>query len=300
MLCKRPFMQGIQPRKCGQCNPCRINRRREWTHRLMLESKSHADSSFLTLTYAQEKLPAGGTLVPKHPQDFLKRLRSSLPYKIRYYLVGEYGDQTARPHYHLALFGYPTCTYSRSRYRLYKNCCTNCDRIRDHWTHGHVDLGTLTTESAQYIAGYVTKKLTNKNDPQTQKVLNGRHPEFARMSLKPGIGALSVDSISLPLTTDAGTNLIIQSGDVPSQFQHGSKKLPLGRYLKTKIRTHLGFPEPHKTPLGPYQEKMFIMYEEAITKNPNLKGASAIVEENKQIVRNIETNAKIFSKKGSL
>lgn len=92
--------------------PCRLNRRRLWTHRLLLEQLKHGDSCFLTLTYDEKHLPEGGSLVPKHAQDFLKRLRSKTNLKLRYYLVGEYGEDTERPHYHVALFGYPNCAYN--------------------------------------------------------------------------------------------------------------------------------------------------------------------------------------------
>lgn len=73
MLCKNPYMKGVLAFGCGQCNPCRINRRRLWTHRIMLESLKHGDSSFVTLTY--ETLPSDGSLVPKDLQNFMKYLR---------------------------------------------------------------------------------------------------------------------------------------------------------------------------------------------------------------------------------
>jgi len=156
-----------------------MNRRRVWTHRLLPEQRSHEFSSFATLTYADEHLPRGQTVVPKHTQDWLKRLRDLLgPTRpIRYYLVGEYGDESQRPHYHAALFGLSHLEH---------------ETLARSWPMGHTLLGTLTKESAQYVAGYVTKKMTAPDDPR----LNGRHPEFARMSLRPGIGAFQ--SLSLP------------------------------------------------------------------------------------------------------
>ena len=116
MLCKNPYyVTWDQPVGCNQCMPCRYNRRRIWTFRILLESMVHSHNSFLTLTYDEKHLPEGGTLVPRDAQLFIKRLRNNfwdfhtrcrLPVpKLRYYLVGEYGDNTWRPHYHLALFG---------------------------------------------------------------------------------------------------------------------------------------------------------------------------------------------------
>ena len=190
MLCRNPYSQGMHLYPCGQCMPCRFNRRREWTHRIMLEANLNTENAFVTLTYSDQTLPLTSQKLPtldrKDLDDWLKRFRSTIsPLKIRFYGVGEYGDETQRPHYHVALFGYPPCKYGMSRYRHYVNCCPNCDLIRDTWKKGNIFLGTLETESAQYIAGYVTKKMTSKSDPR----LEGRKPEFAAMSRKPGIGA---------------------------------------------------------------------------------------------------------------
>jgi len=174
-------MVGSVPAGCGQCMPCRINRRRLWTHRMMLESYKHAENSFLTLTYDDEHLPARGSLDPSHTQKWLKRFRKAIaPRKVRFYLVGEYGDQSQRPHYHAALFGVgPDGIVVNNEY------CSVPDIVSRTWGKGHVMLGSLTSASAQYICGYVTKKMTSKFDPR----LNGRYPEFARMSRRPGIGS---------------------------------------------------------------------------------------------------------------
>ena len=235
MLCKKPFLPATGPAfGCGQCLPCRYNRRRIWSHRIVLESKLHKYSSFLTMTYGPDQMPANGSLEPRDLTLFIKRLRKRMePYQLRYFAVGEYGDGTERPHYHAALFGYPGCRYGRSRYSAYTiDCCANCDTIRDIWGKGHILLGTLVHDSAQYLAGYVTKKMTSKDDIR----LDNRHPEYARMSLKPGIGAdamFEVASVLLQYGLD-------EAADVPLALAHGRKELPLGRYLRRKLREAIG------------------------------------------------------------
>lgn len=227
---------------CGQCMPCRFNKRREWTHRLMLEANLHSDSAFVTLTYRFTEMNENGqpVVVPKHTQDWLKRLRKEIyPRKVRYFLVGEYGSETQRPHYHVALFGYPSCsrgftTYSRGGDE--PNCCLHCKLIHRTWKLGRVAVGSLERESAQYIAGYTTKKMTQADDVR----LEGRHPEFARMSLRPGIGADFVPHIAQAMVHHA---LEQSEGDVPVTLRHGMKELPLGRYLRKKLRAEIGRPE---------------------------------------------------------
>lgn len=220
----------------------------------MLEANLHVDNTFATLTYEDDP----HSLEPKHLQDFLKRLRSSVsPLKLRYFAVGEYGDQSGRPHYHAALFGYPNCVHGKSRYnRVITNCCDPCDRIRDTWDRGYTFLGSLTVESSQYIAGYVTKKMTDNRDPRLGSNL---HPEFARMSLKPGIGADFVPEIASTLMQH---DLDSSQGDVPVTLRHGSRQLPLGRYLRRKTREHIGKPaNAPQTAMDSAQEEVRSVYE---------------------------------------
>lgn len=294
-MCKNPYVQGVHAYGCGQCLPCRINRRRLWTHRMILESLKHAYSSFVTLTYAPEHIPKTATLVPRHAKLFLKRLRRSIaPLKVRYFLVGEYGDQSFRPHYHMALFGYPTCLRGRTDHRL-SECCVNCQVVKEAWGLGGVDLGSLTSESAQYIGGYVTKKMTKGDDPR----LCQRHPEFARMSLKPGIGALAMRDLATVLLSEYGILEINRLGDVPSILCHGKKKMPLGRYLRRVLRGELGFSSLDSTEAGIKKAflEMRVVLEEALVDPKNTsKGVKEIlVDMNRQKVLNLESRTKIYS-----
>lgn len=299
MLCRNPITMGMHLYPCGQCMPCRFNRRREWTHRIMLEASLRTENAFVTLTYSDENLRMTSqqlpTLDPKDFQDWLKRFRAAIsPLKVRFYGVGEYGDETQRPHYHVALFGYPPCRYGNSRYRHYTNCCDNCDRIRDTWGKGNIFVGTLETESAQYVAGYVTKKMTAKDDER----LLGRHPEFARMSLRPGIGAdfmHDVASVVLDL------NLVEKEGDVPSSLRHGKRVLPLGRYLTKKLRKLVGQDEkaPQAT-LDKIAEEMRPLREAARISEeiPSVKDWA--VAKDTQRVLQMDAKAKVFKKRRSI
>lgn len=309
MLCRNPYVKGPQAYPCGQCMPCRINRRRTWTHRILLETLNHSSSVFVTLTYDPENLPLSSgtitmpngsqpeplpTLRPKDLQDWLKRLRKRIePLRIRYYAVGEYGDETNRPHYHAALFGYPACLYGQSTYSLRRtSCCPSCDTIKESWGLGQIYVGELTQNSAQYIAGYVTKKMTSKDDIR----LSGRYPEFGRMSLRPGIGADALHEVADVLLR---LNLVDPEGDVPSALRHGSRLLPLGRYLRRKLRVLVGHDEaaPEKT-LKEIEETLRPLFDVAFENSISKK--SVLLKEGAQKVLNMETRAKIFKKDKSL
>lgn len=219
----------------------------------MLELAQHKDNSFLTLTYSDDFLPALGSLEPKHLQLFLKRFRTTIsPLKIRFYAVGEYGDASSRPHYHIAAFGYPPCAYGRSRYNQAggrENCCHICDVVRDAWGMGQIDVGELTEQSAQYIAGYVTKKLTSAHWEPARFILNGRHPEFSRQSRNPGIGHSALHEIASTLMQ---FNLEETQADVPSALRHGKRLLPLGQYMRRNLRKLVGKDE--NTPASEIQK----------------------------------------------
>lgn len=210
-------------------------------HRILLEASQHANNAFITLTYSDETLPASCSLIPEDLQKFIKLLRWKIsPAVVRYYAVGEYGDQTQRPHYHLILFGYSNCLRGQSRLGLHPRmvdashkCCVHCDLIAGTWSKGGIFVGALEAKSAQYVAGYVMKKMTSARDYR----LNGRHPEFARMSLKPGIGTnamFDVADVMMKYNWDE------KHPDVPSTLMHGKKHLPLGRTLRTKLRRMVG------------------------------------------------------------
>ncbi len=107
-MCKDPYspFEDIHV-GCGRCLFCRINHAREWQHRLLLEASTWEVSIFATLTYDTMRTPYDGSLIPRDLKLFMKRLRKRMePLRIRFYAVGEYGeDEAEHPHYHLALFG---------------------------------------------------------------------------------------------------------------------------------------------------------------------------------------------------
>lgn len=299
MLCKGPYVTGDgQAYGCGQCLPCRLNRRRVWMHRIILEALQYTDNTFCTLTY--NELPTKGEVNPVHTQKWLKRFRKAIdPLRIRYFIVGEYGDETQRPHYHAALFNYPTCLYGSSRYNQRRNnCCVACDTIRDTWGLGHTLSGTLTPESAAYIAGYVTKKMTNAGDER----LNGRHPEFARMSLRPGVGGDSTWEIADAVLQWGGN-----APDVPTQLRHGSKLLPLGRYLTRRLRAQTGreINAPKETIEAIKAEMLDVrVAAEAITaKNPRVRRwvmKDLLIQKNQGRIDAAMARARIFKQRKSI
>jgi len=218
-------MAGSVPHGCGQCLPCRINRRRLWSWRMFYESQLHEANSFVTLTYSEEHVPTSGSLVPADLTNFFKRLRSSIsPQRVRYFAVGEYGDNTQRPHYHCCLFGLGP---------------DSAEVIDSSWGLGFSFTAEFNQLTAQYCAGYVVKKMTASHDAR----LDGRYPEFARMSRRPGIGAGAMALLAEQLSTDAGLNEILALGDVPSHLRMGNRSLPIGRYLRQKLREEMGMPE---------------------------------------------------------
>ena len=154
MNCKKPYTQGVHVFGCGQCLPCRINRRRIWQARLVLESLMHEHSAFVTLTYDEENLPKDNSLNPKEFQKWIKRLRKEYsPKKLRYFGVGEYGDKSDRPHYHAILYGVEPCWKGQSMFDKEGQCCPPCDRISKTWGKGLVFIGTVTPDSAGYCSG---------------------------------------------------------------------------------------------------------------------------------------------------
>lgn len=106
---------------CNKCPKCKARRVSSWSFRLQEEEKVCTSANFITLTYDTNYVPISShgymELSKDDLQKFFKRLRKSsgksASYKedeitnytgIKYYAVGEYGGQTARPHYHIIMF----------------------------------------------------------------------------------------------------------------------------------------------------------------------------------------------------
>jgi len=272
----------------------------------------HGDSSFLTLTYDPKlsTFPKGGSLVPKDFQNFLKSLRrrfTTAP--IRYYGVGEYGEVSGHPHYHAILFGYPTCSGARCMDRSGRYRCPACAIVHDAWGKGHIYLGDVTKDSASYVASYITTGRTQSNE-FTEKFLKGRAPEFARMSLRPGIGATAISHIAAAYQSSAhfAPEHYKREGDVPSVLETDGRKQPLGRYLKRYFRSALGLTDDSlKTPdekLNPWKQEMHELYEthfkDAPYKADHYQKKMLLKELNRDAITNIESKFKLFNLRGAL
>lgn len=186
------------PIPCNQCVGCRLDYSRQWADRMMMELPYHNNAYFITLTYDPEHVPVNLTtnaltLRKKDAQDFLKRLRRRLDYagydsNISYYLAGEYGDTTFRPHYHLILYCNEIpdieyfCRSASGEYAYYTS-----ELIRDAWGKGNVLIANVNWNTCAYVARYVMKKVKGK-EAKSHYENAGLEPEFCTMSLKPALG----------------------------------------------------------------------------------------------------------------
>lgn len=146
----------------------------------------HEDNAFITLTYRQEEIPDGHTLRVRDFQLFIKRLRKRLPGPLSYFHCGEYGERFGRPHYHAAVFGEG---FLEDRIELPKTAKGYAQwtspLLSEVWGLGRVAVMDLTFDSAQYLAKYITVKVTGD---KAEAHYAGKLPEYATMSKKPAIG----------------------------------------------------------------------------------------------------------------
>lgn len=121
---------------CGKCAACLSRKRADWSFRIREELKDSKSAFFVTLTYAG--------LEPKfdkrHIQLFFKSLRNENEWKIKYFLVSEYGSNTHRPHYHAIIFN-----------------ISNVDLLQKYWIYGFIHVGNVTDQSIYYVCKYCVK-----------------------------------------------------------------------------------------------------------------------------------------------
>lgn len=194
---------------CGQCIGCRLEYSRQWAMRCMHEASLYDDNCFITLTYQDKFLPKHNSLFYRDFQLFMKRFRFECGDGIRFFMGGEYGEKFGRPHYHAVIFNYAfsdlAAWQKRGDYVLYRS-----PALERLWSDpatgeslGYASVGTLTFESAAYVARYCLKKQTGPGstaayivtddtgnavvDPATGEIAV-RVREFAKMSRNGGIG----------------------------------------------------------------------------------------------------------------
>lgn len=195
---------------CGRCITCRNRRIQSWHLRLSEELKSSKNAYFITLTYDDDHLPftENGlmTLNYRHHQLFMKKLRKTQQRKINYYTVGEYGEQTNRPHYHSIIFN-----------------IDNLVNVSDKWHYGHTHFGNVTDASIYYTLKYAHKSLY-KRRPKDRDEDDDRVKERALMSK--GLGMSFITPEMFDYFQDDVTRPVTKLG---------GQKIALPRYYRDKI-----------------------------------------------------------------
>lgn len=210
---------------------CRINTGRGWTSRILMEVVTNpVPSWFVTLTMDDTHITRTAKGVPTlHRSRFQawlgRKNRSFGPF--RYFAVGEYGNESLRPHYHLSLFP------------------THPDQVRyltDAWSSGFTSVYPMVEARARYLARYTTKKLTSDTDERLEE---GQEPEFRSSSRTPGLGAGFVPVVVSSYRQTAGQKIIEERGDIERTVRFGQTVYPIPRYILTKCREELGIPTKH-------------------------------------------------------
>lgn len=261
-LSSRPIMV-----PCGRCLGCSLSRAEAWSLRCIHEASYHERSCFITLTYRDENLPSNTgdypTLIPRHVQLFLKRLRKKHG-KLRYLYCGEYGSQTQRPHYHMLVFGYEPQdkilhSVNHRGDRLYTSATIDFE-----WKLGNCLIGDLTEASAGYTCRYTIKKQTDGHQFYLDR---GQHPPYIQMSRRPGIGAQFYSDFAADLI-DSATSFIIDSANnkkpIPSYYK---KKFREQNPIKSDLLSTIKLHESLKRPLPNLSAKKLILSQ----KTQNLK-----------------------------
>lgn len=221
---------------CGKCLDCRLKLARDWANRCILEADQYEDNYFLTLTYEDSCLPmvhpATGealdhaTLFKNDVTQFLKSLRWHWSeyfghVGIRFFMAGEYGDLSMRPHYHMIVFNLPIPDLKVYKKSALEDTYYTSDIINRIWHKGYVVIGHVTQASAGYTARYTLKKINQPSDYyDTLNIL----PEYVNMSRRPGIARNWYDK---------NKDLLFKQGFVSFATSDKGVRIYPGRYFKS-------------------------------------------------------------------
>lgn len=221
--CFNPVLLSIDkykkmPVPCGKCVYCKTRKVNSWAFRIAEEEKYSFSAYFLTLTFDDEYLTSSEnglmTLEKRSFQLFMKRLRKyeetkGNKNKITYYMCGEYGSQTERPHYHVLIFN----ASEKGINYAWKDPINNKEIGFIYW-------GNVTEASAKYVVKYMSKihKIPMFKDDDRLK-------EFSLMSK--GIGKQYIDKMKEWHKKDIVNRAYCNT--------KGGHKIPMPRYYRDKI-----------------------------------------------------------------
>lgn len=137
---------------CKKCLNCIANMKHQYAERMIHEAYKYKASYFITNTYNDIYVPIKNSklsLNKKHMRNYIMRINKHVKTTNgtwKYFASGEYGETTARPHYHAVILSN----------RPLLNYC------RETWTYGNVKIENMWTYKAiSYTVGYVNKKIND-------------------------------------------------------------------------------------------------------------------------------------------
>lgn len=142
--------------RCGKCLACREEIAKEYTLRFIQDSTDYKYLYFMTLTYRDENVPYNEkgylTLKKDDITKYLKKINTNAKRKnlgeYIYFISGEYGDITMRPHYHCVL------------------ACNNkkiAQLFLEKWFAGSMQFDEASIQSVYYTIGYAQKKIKDNS-----------------------------------------------------------------------------------------------------------------------------------------
>lgn len=232
---------------CGHCIGCRLDKSRDWANRCLLEMQQYPSNFFVTLTYDNDHVPCSTgcdpdsgelfttfTLVKRDWQLFMKRLRKAYDVihpgeKLRFFMCGEYGENTFRPHYHAIIFNLELddlvwYKFSEGYAYYHSEFMTKQWSDDNNQPIGDLVVAPATWETAAYVARYVTKKLNGAAAAKYD--ILGIIPEFCLMSRRPGIAGDYVEKNMIGL---------MDFDKISVSTPYGGRSFPPPLYFKRKF-----------------------------------------------------------------
>lgn len=221
---------------CGKCTECLLERARDWSVRCIHEASTNDQNSFITLTYADEHLPADRQLDHTHFQLFMKKLRKLTNKELGFFMCGEYGEKNGRPHYHACIFGYDFPDKVFVRENEHGDQIWTSKILDSLWTYNDPELcpneiGSVTQKSAGYVARYVLKK-------QSPEAPQG----YQKMSRKNAIGKAFIERWYKDIFIHARGAIILSDGTrtkVPRYYEKWLHKTHPDLWVRYVTQTKL-------------------------------------------------------------